>query len=185
METLSFDETALHPSARALLTYWLKIHPPGALPGRQHFDPAAILPLLPNIVLVEVHRDPLRFRYRVLGSRIDAANGKKLTGLWLDEAYVSHANAAGTLREYVQVVETGRPAWRRGEPNVVPEPSCRIIEVLRLPLAADGKTVDMVLGLTLYFDSTGAPVENIAYRTLGYASAESMRATPPTGSKPT
>ncbi len=179
METLPTDLAALHPSARALLTYWESIHPTGALPGRQHFDPAAVVPLLPNIVLVEVERDPWRFRYRLVGSRVDAVNGKPLTGQWLDVAYADHPRAAVLLNEYVQVVETARPTWRRSEPSVAPEASCKIIEVLRLPLAADGKTVDMILGITLYFDSTGAPVDTIAYRTLGYASAESLRAPSP------
>jgi hypothetical protein len=57
----------------------------------------------------------------------------------------------------------------------VPEPECRTIEVLRLPLASDGETIDMVLCLTLYFDSAGQPLESIAYRALGYGSAESAR----------
>ena len=79
------------------------------------------------------------------------------------------------LGEYMQVIETGRPTWRRGVPGVVPAPDCRTIEVLRLPLAADGATIDMVLGLTLYFNSTGQPLETLAYRTLGYGAAESAR----------
>ena len=131
--------------------------------------------LLPNIVLVAVHRDPLRFRYRLLGSRIDSVNGKNLSGQWLDEAYANHPKSAALLREYAQVVETGRPVWRRSDPRVVPAPDCRVIEVLRLPLASDGATVDMVLGMTLYFDSTGQPLESLAYRALGYTSAESAR----------
>jgi hypothetical protein len=32
----------------------------------------------------------------------------------------------------------------------------------------------MVLGITLYFDSTGHPVETVAYRTLGYGAAEAV-----------
>jgi hypothetical protein len=158
-----------------LFDYWQRIHPPHGLPGRQHFDPAAIGRLLPNIVLVEVHRDPLRFRYRLLGSRIDAIHGKPLAGLWLDEAYANHPNAVVMLGEYTRVTETRQPIWRRGEPKVVPDPGCQSIEVLRLPLAADGETVDMVLGLTLYFDLAGGPVESIAYRALGHGFAESMR----------
>jgi len=158
-----------------LFDYWRRIHPPHGLPGRQHFDPAAVTRLLPNLVLVEVHRDPLRFRYRLLGSRIDAIHGKSLVGLWLDEAYANHPNADAMLSEYTRVAETRQPIWRRSDPKVVPDPGCRSIEVLRLPLAADGATVDMVLGLTLYFDAAGQPVESIAYRAFGHGFAESIR----------
>ncbi|MBI3515882.1 MAG: PAS domain-containing protein [Proteobacteria bacterium] len=174
-EARSIDISACHASARALYAYWRRIHPPDGLPGRQHFDPAAVVALLPNIVLVEVQRDPLRFRYRLLGSRIDSVNGKNLSGQWLDEAYADHAKAAALLREYAQVVETGQPIWRRSEPRVVPMPDCRAIEVLRLPLASDGQAIDMILGLTLYFDSAGKPLESLAYRTLGFGAAETVR----------
>ena len=124
--------------------------------------------LLPNLVLTEVHRAPLRFRYRLLGTRVDAAHGAALTGRWLDEAYADHPRAAAVLEEYRVVAETKRPVWRRSAPTVVPEPECITIEVLRLPLASDGETVDMVLGLTLYFDAQGQPVETIALRMLGH-----------------
>ena len=171
------DTSTFHASARALYAYWQRIHPPGGLPGRQHFDPAAVVALLPNIALVAVQREPLRFRYRLLGSRIDSINGKSLSGQWLDEAYADHPRAAELLREYAQVAETGRPTWRRSAPRVVPVPECRTIEVMRLPLAADGRTVDMILGLTLYFDADGQPLDSLALRTLGYGSAESARLT--------
>src|SRR5262249_47538268 len=135
------DTTQFHASARALYEYWQRIHPAaGVLPGRQHFDPAAVVALLPNIALVEVRREPLRFRCRLRGRRIDSINGKSLSGLWLDEAYRDHPNAAPLIREYAQVVESAAPLWRRSDPRVVPVPECRTIEVMRLPLAADGKT---------------------------------------------
>ncbi|MBV8170246.1 MAG: PAS domain-containing protein, partial [Alphaproteobacteria bacterium] len=78
------DPSSLHHSARTLFTYWQSIHSPEGLPGRQHFDPRCVVPLLPNLVLVDVHRAPFRFRYRLLGTRVDAAHGKPLTGKWLD-----------------------------------------------------------------------------------------------------
>jgi hypothetical protein len=171
---IPIDASAFHASARWLFDYWRSIHPAHGLPGRRHFDPAAVAPLLPNIVLVDVHRGPLRFRYRLLGSRIDAIHGKTLVGQWLDEAYASHPNAAAMLAEYTRVTETAQPTWRRSAPRVVPDPGCQSIEVLRLPLAADGATVDMVLGLTLYFDAGGRPVESLAYGALGYGFAESI-----------
>jgi hypothetical protein len=130
------DTSEFHPGAHALWDYWQTIHPASGLPGRQHFDPGAVIELLPNLVLVEVHREPLRFRYRLVGSQ---PAGKAI------------------LDEYARVAETGLPTWRRGETRILPDPDCRIIEVLRLPLASNAMTVDMVLGITLYFDSAGRP----------------------------
>ena len=175
----SIDVTHLHASARVLFDYWQRIHPAEGLPGRQHFDPAAVVHLLPNLVLVEVHRAPLRFRYRLVGSRIDSINGKPLSGGWLDEVYADHAKASMVIDAYAQVVATAQPAWWRGTPNVVPEPGCRTIEALRLPLAADGKTVDLILGIALYFDEAGAPLDSAAHRMLGSGAAETARAAGP------
>jgi hypothetical protein len=151
------DTSEFHPGARALWDYWQTIHPASGLPGRQHFDPGAVIELLPNLVLVEVHREPLRFRYRLVGSRVDAVNRRGLSGKWLDEAYADQPAGKAILDEYARVAETGLPTWRRGETRILPDPDCRIIEVLRLPLASNATTVDMVLGITLYFDSAGRP----------------------------
>lgn len=170
-----FDLSGAHPAARALWSYWEEIHPPRGLPGRQHFDPAAVAHLLPNIVLVEVHRAPFRFRYRLLGTRVDSINLQNLGGLWLDEAYANHPKAANVLSEYLRVAELAEPVWRRGEPNVVPVPGCRVIEVVRLPLASDGRVVDMILCLTLYFDESGQPLDNRMSNLFGAPSAEQGR----------
>ena len=42
--------------------------------------------------------------------------------------------------------------------------------MLRLPLASDGKTVDMILGLTMYFDDDHKPV--VRFCRFGNSSAE-------------
>jgi hypothetical protein len=167
----SIDPLKLHPSASALLAYWKKIHPPAGLPGRQHFDPASVPALLPNVLLVDVHRDPLRFRYRLLGTRVDAVYGTSLVGRWLEDIYID-PQARIVLDEYRIVAEQQKPVWRSGRPAMVPEPRCALIEILRLPLASDSQKVDMVLGLTLYFDGDGMPVETPSYRRLGYGSQQ-------------
>src|SRR5277367_4446374 len=57
------------PRLRRLHDYWRSAHPTGGgLPGRQHLDPCDIAPLLRWIWMMDVHRDPLRFRYRLLGT---------------------------------------------------------------------------------------------------------------------
>jgi hypothetical protein len=164
---MHLDPERLHASAQAMLAHWRGMHPPTGLPGRQHFDPAAVPHLLANLVLVEVHRAPLRFRYRLLGSRVDSVKARCLSGQWLDEAYAGDPDCAGVLREYTEVVESRAPVWRRGQPRVAPDPNCHTIEALRLPLAVDGRTVDMVLGLVLYFDAAGQPFDLLARTGLG------------------
>jgi hypothetical protein len=162
------DKTKLHPDCCRLFDYWQSIHPAEGLPGRQHFEPSDIAPLLLHIRLVEVHHNPQRFRYRLLGSQVDKVHGRPLTGRWLDEAYADDPHGQNLLADYRQVADGGKPTWRRGVPRVVPRPECAELEVLRLPLASDGRIVDMILAISLYFDAHGRPLQNLFDRPLGY-----------------
>jgi hypothetical protein len=156
---MPIDPAQLHPKVNRLYEHWRAIHPPDGLPGRRHFDPAANPDLLPNIKLVEVHRDPFRLRYRLLGTGIDAALGRSVVEQWLDDIHVAHPNWPLLLGDYRDVIDNRAPRWRRGVPRVVTDRDCTTVETLRLPLASDGQRVDMVLGLTLCFDAHGRELQ--------------------------
>src|SRR6185503_9572608 len=73
---------------KCLHEYWQGIRPaPALLPGRGHLVLRDIAPLLRHIWLVDVVGDPIRFRYRVLGTTIDQLIGNHLNGAWLDEVH--------------------------------------------------------------------------------------------------
>jgi hypothetical protein len=153
------DRAQFHPKTRQLYDYWLSIHPPGGgLPGRQHFDPHQVPLVLSGLRLVEVETNPFRLRYRLVGSRIDRVIGHSFTGRWVDEVHAGDPNYPALLEDYRSTVVQGRPTWRRGPPRVRHDDKCAALEVLRLPLARDGSIVDMVLSLTLFFDSKGAEI---------------------------
>ena len=40
------------------------------VPRRRDIDPVELPDLLPNLMLVDVERNPLRFRYRLVGTRV-------------------------------------------------------------------------------------------------------------------
>jgi hypothetical protein len=142
-----------HPKIRELVDYWKAVRPAGGLPGRRHLDPAALPHLLPNIWLIDVAREPLRFRMRLLGSRITDYAGEDNTGVWFDERWPDFDPLA-----LVKVVKLGEPSWWRGQSLLRPEKNYYELERVRLPLAADGKTVDMILSLTVFFDKDGKEI---------------------------
>ncbi len=143
---------AWHPKIRQLYEYWQHIHPaPETLPGRQHFDPLKIHTLLPNVWLIDVVRPQMRFRYRLVGTRISEALGDT-TGRWLDEVHPDFHTGSPTHRNYLAVADRGEPSWRRGRPVFMAySEQCAEIERLLLPLASDGATVDVILALTVLF----------------------------------
>ena len=142
-----------HPKVRALYDYWRSVHPPTGLPGRQHIDPIVIPRLLPNVWLIDVVHDPLRFRLRLLGTRVVAYAGEDNTGKWLDERWPEYIDMP--LR---QIVEHRQGSWWRGPSEFRPEKAHFELERVRLPLARDGVTVDMLLCLTIMYDQTGKEV---------------------------
>jgi hypothetical protein len=156
------DIAQFHPKIRQLYDYWLAIHPsggpPGGLPGRQHFDPQQVPRLLAGLRLVEVQDQPFRLRYRLVGSRIDRVIGRSFTGRWVDDVHAGDPNYPELLEDYRATVVQRQPSWRRGPPRVRHDDKCSTLEVLRLPLATDGQTVDMVLSLTLFFDHRGEEI---------------------------
>lgn len=140
-----------HPKVRAIYEYWRSVHPQsGGLPGRQHIDPVDIPTLLPNTWLIDVARNPYRFRFRLVGTQVVDYAGEDNTGKWFHEQMPNfHPEVL------IDVVETGKPSWSRGRSKMRPERDYYELERVRLPLASDGKTVDMILSLTVFFDSEG------------------------------
>jgi hypothetical protein len=149
------DPASWHPSVRQFYDYWLSVAPPGRLPGRQHIRPEDMVPLLPRLWMLDVFRDPLRFRYRLVGTDIVRSVQRELTGQWLDEAQPETVANPALLNRYRFIVDTGRPTWRRGSTLWRRDPHHRTLENCLVPLAADGETVDKVLAFTVLFDAEG------------------------------
>lgn len=147
-----------HPKALRFYEYWRAICPAGGLPSRACFDPTAIPDLLPGIWLLDVHRAPLRFRYRLVGTRIVQAIGREVTGQWLDEAHPRVVRDPAYLGRYRAVVETGVPSHRRGQIRLWQHDDYREIENVVVPLAADGQAVDILAVLTVLHALDGTAV---------------------------
>lgn len=54
-------------------------------PGKDFLDPLRLRFLLGSLSLLEIQRQPLRFRYRLVGTDIVQRPGMELTGKWLDD----------------------------------------------------------------------------------------------------
>ena len=139
------------PKIKALYDYWQSIRPAGdLLPGRRHFDPVDIPELLPNLWMIDVLRDPLRFRFRLVGTEIVRFAGRDVTGLWLDEFFEGYGDSEA-FRFHRDCTLTGQPAYRRAGLLFNPAGSPLEAERLYLPLAQDGRHVDILLVMTIYY----------------------------------
>jgi hypothetical protein len=127
-----------------LFAYWASLRQGSRLPGRLNLDPGDIKRHLPTVSLIDVDREPMQFRLRLAGTGLYGVYGREITGKTLGEVYNSAAADYWRV-ELSKVVAEGRPgvgvhnlAWRGA--------SHLSILWLRLPLAANGADVDMILG---------------------------------------
>lgn len=143
---------------KVLFDYWRSRFPEVGLPGRQHLDPVDIPSLLSMLYLVDVvHSGGVpRFRYRLLGTDITSRAGRDMTGRWLDEVFPDASTYAKIKQVYLDIMGTLEP--HLGAFNIL-APGREYVRANRivLPLAMDGRVVDMLLGMWVYDDEASKP----------------------------
>jgi hypothetical protein len=135
-------------SHEELFAYWAGLRQGdklrGRLPGREDIDPGDFKRHLPHVSLIELRGEVRRYRMRLAGTGLYTLYGREITGCPLEEVFPGEE--VRYWREQLdQVVEGCRPAvgcrslaWRNA-------PHLSVLW-LRLPLARDGRRVDMILG---------------------------------------
>jgi hypothetical protein len=73
------------PSVSELYAYWRSKLRGRSMPAPADIDPAEIRQLLPSIIIAEYVGEPVRVRYRLVGTQQVYYNGLDFTGLYLDE----------------------------------------------------------------------------------------------------
>src|SRR5262245_26485713 len=80
---------------------------PDAIPLRSDFDPTDVRELLPNMLIVDVEHDPLRFKYRLVGTRVVEFNNQEFTGLYLGT--IGWQEEQQLIDAYTEATVTRRP----------------------------------------------------------------------------
>jgi hypothetical protein len=133
-----------------LFAYWAGLRPRGGLPARRDLDPGCIKRLLPTVSLTQVVA-PGDYRLRLAGTGLWGVYGGEITGRTLEDVYASDA-AEYWRRELDQVVVERRP--RAGHHSMAWRGAAHMTLLwLRLPLAGNGRDVDVILG----YDAVLAP----------------------------
>ena len=127
---------------RTLLVYW---RGKGARPSRSDIDATEIPQLLKNILIVDVERAPLRFRYSLVGTLVTQVVGRDVTGHLVDEALYGDT-AAFVHSAYKQVVDAEAPLLGRGR-VVFADGAAVPTEIVMAPLFAEGGVDKLLLGL--------------------------------------
>jgi hypothetical protein len=127
---------------RRMYDYWQSKCRGEQLPARKDIDPLDFPWALGLVCLLDVERYPLTFRYRLDGTTIVERYGADLTGRTTD-AVKPEFHAALLRKHFAEVAESGRPALYRISLRYGGQ--ARTYLRLALPLARDGKMVDMIM----------------------------------------
>ena len=146
-----FEKVSVSPNLGLLLDYWSGLCFGRRMPARTDIDPMDMpRHLLPNILLIQVFHDPLRFYYRLMGTAIADILGEDWTGKFSDEIQLAHENVR---LQYIETVEKAAPTiylnqYSKYDPSVGYERLLNYERVL-LPLSDDDAVVHHLLGATL------------------------------------
>ncbi|HET6157441.1 MAG TPA: PAS domain-containing protein [Dongiaceae bacterium] len=129
--------------------YWRSKCAGGSLPSRTSINPTEIPRLLPYLVMAEIEREPLRVRYRLVGTRVVEANGADYTNRYLDEC--NFAVEPLLLSCYQQLVEMRAPVFAYYEWNKSDWRDRRgavgASETGFFPLSSDGTVIDYAINI--------------------------------------
>ncbi|WP_374309685.1 PAS domain-containing protein [Dongia sp.] len=123
------------PLIVAGFAYWNDRRRGRTVPDRADFDPVMEIPkLLPHIILFDVRRDPLDFRFRLVGSHVRQNLSRDYVGEWFS-AIPNYAPGSTIWPRHQLVDELQKPMLQR--PTYVgPHKDFVAVENILLPLGA-------------------------------------------------
>jgi hypothetical protein len=145
-------KTRCHPDILKMLAYWDSKRHGRAMPRRSDIDPTELVPLLPNLMLVDVVRDDRRFVYRLVGTGEVQARGQDPTGKSVRDGFFA-ATPEVAEGNYQRVCDSREPYYEEDNFQVVDR---YIGEAnLFLPLSDDNETVNKILVFSINRDLYG------------------------------
>lgn len=131
------------PSFRSFYELWDSKRRGRKMPSRQDFDVLELKPWMPGIILVDVHWNPYRIQYRLVGTRVVAIKGMDPTGLPVSEG--GHGDTLDEALENYRIVTHEQKFVYDWDDTVVAPQFKRFAEALLLPLSSDDQVVNMVM----------------------------------------
>ena len=135
-----------HPDLLAIRRYWEEKRGTRTMPSRADIDPIELKRFLPGIMLLDVVEDARRYVYRLVGTREVAMRGRDPTGQSIVQGFFG-PSLENSLAFADAVVQGRVPVFRSGA-FVAPDGRVGDEEVVILPLADDGETVNKILVYT-------------------------------------
>lgn len=146
IETIATADRVRDPNVRQFLALWFTEFAAGRKPGKDFLDPLRLRFLLGSLSLLEVEKEPLRFRYRLVGTDVVQRLDTELTGKWLDDHPVPALRPL-LIQGARMVYHTGKPVYGSLDTRALGQDW--LLEVVAVPLfAPDGSVAWIGSGQT-------------------------------------
>ena len=122
--------------------YWNQKRGSRNMPARDDIDPSEILKILPHVFLLDVRAEPLDFRYRLIGTKMDEHMMGTYTGLWMSE--IPHQKPPSRIWSSCRRVVKERAPLNSDTPYVGKHKEFLTTEDLIMPLSDDDDQVNML-----------------------------------------
>jgi len=136
------------PKLRQGLDYWNAKRGDRPMPARADLDPTEMIAFLPNVILLDVLREPLDFRYRLIGTMVEEHMSQPYTGRRFSE-FEGQRQGSRIWTNSERVLTERRPV-RTDVPYIGPKRDFTTIEDVMMPLSADGESVDVIFIVVEY-----------------------------------
>ena len=127
------------------LDYWDSKRAGRRMPARRDIEPTEILDLLPYVVLIDVERAPLDFRYRLVGTAVAARFGHDHTGARFS-VLARHGAGSEVWSTALRLLEEKRPIVSY-VPYVGFNRWIQNYRDISMPLSEDNHEVNMIFGV--------------------------------------
>ena len=137
-----------------VLDYWTSKCDSGKLPARRDLDVLDIHTVMPQVVIFEIHHNPLDFVYRLVGTAVTENSHHDYTG-----KFMSTLNGKGPgsmIWQSLDRLRCNREVIFAEVPYVGPKDDLLRSTLLLLPLADDGETVDRIMLVTAFHSTLDA-----------------------------
>lgn len=145
MVRLTFAEVT-SAMIRQLAAYWNELRGAKPIALKKEFDPSRVTALLPYLLITEYHFNPLRLRYRLVGTEQVRHVGEDFTGKWLHETLWDPRYIEVWLAAVGEMIETRQPVFGR-DSLLWTDGKIKECEWAVFPLTIDGNTISYSVGI--------------------------------------
>ena len=128
---------------RDFLAYWRKKAGSRIAPRLKDLDVLDVPTLMPHVIIFDVLRDPLDFRYRLVGTAVREMSTSEYTGMKMSE--IDGRGPGSKIWSILDSVRVSREPAYHSIPYVGPKKDFLTINDLFLPLVDDSMETDRII----------------------------------------